>query len=172
MRLYSWLNYPLNRLQKMRDWLQSDRQIACSPPVIAVFIDAENISAIHIDAILTQIQQLGRPLLIRAYADWRGQKESLWYEAECRHPLQCVQQNRYVKGKSTADMALMIDVMDVLHQNTQVNAFCLVSSDSDFTPLVLRLRASGYRCRQPVPVGVQNHAETSGDGWFLYQWPQ
>ena len=66
MLLYSWLNYPLNRLQKMRDWLQSDRQIAYSLPVIAVFIDAENISAIHIDAILTQIQQLGRPLLIRA----------------------------------------------------------------------------------------------------------
>jgi uncharacterized LabA/DUF88 family protein len=145
MRRYSWLDYPINRLQKMRDWLQSDRPIASSLPVIAVFIDAENISAIHIDTILMQIQQLGRPLFIRAYADWRGQKESLWYEAECRHPLQCVQQNRYVKGKSTADMALMIDVMDVLHLNSQVNTFCLVSSDSDFTPLVLRLRASGYR---------------------------
>jgi hypothetical protein len=77
MRRYSWLNYPLNRLQKMRDWLQSDRQVTALLPVIEVFIDAENISAIHLDTILAQIQQLGRPFFIRAYADWRGQKESL-----------------------------------------------------------------------------------------------
>ena len=109
---------------------------------IALLIDADNVSAAHIDSVLTELARSGRTTVRRMYGDWTSTQLSAWKEVSSKHALQPIQQFAHTTGKNSTDSALIIDAMDLLHQ-TAHDAFAIVSSDSDFTRLASRLRESG-----------------------------
>jgi len=109
---------------------------------IALLIDADNAPAAKIDFIIAELASYGVVNIRRAYGNWKNPLLSGWEKILHDYAIQPVQHFDLVKGKNAADMALLIDAMDVLYTK-QVSTFCLVSSDCDFTPLVLRLRADG-----------------------------
>ena len=111
---------------------------------IAVLIDCDNVSARHAEAVLEELAKYGTPTVKRAYGDWTTTQLSGWKSELHRHAIQPVQQFAYTFGKNSSDSALIIDAMDLLWQGN-VEAFALVSSDSDFTRLATRLRESGKR---------------------------
>jgi len=88
----------------------------------------------------------------RAYGNWRKQALAGWTAILHEHAIQAIQHFDLVKGKNATDMALLIDAMDILYTK-DVRTFCLVSSDCDFTPLIMRLRADG---KQVIGFGSQN----------------
>lgn len=111
---------------------------------IAVLIDCDNVSAKHAADVLEELAKYGTPTVKRAYGDWTTQQLAGWKAELHRHAIQPVQQFAYTVGKNSSDSALIIDAMDLLWQGN-VEAFALVSSDSDFTRLATRLRESGKR---------------------------
>ncbi|MCT1619469.1 NYN domain-containing protein [Janibacter hoylei] len=111
---------------------------------IAVLIDCDNVSAKHIGAVLEELATYGTPTVKRAYGDWTTTQLGGWKPELHRNAIQPVQQFAYTTGKNSTDSALIIDAMDLLWQGN-VEAFALVSSDSDFTRLATRLRESGKR---------------------------
>ncbi|MGW3547307.1 NYN domain-containing protein [Janibacter hoylei] len=111
---------------------------------IAVLIDCDNVSAKHIGAVLEELATYGTPTVKRAYGDWTTTQLVGWKPELHRNAIQPVQQFAYTTGKNSTDSALIIDAMDLLWQGN-VEAFALVSSDSDFTRLATRLRESGKR---------------------------
>ena len=115
-----------------------------NPPAssIALLIDADNAPAAKIDFIIGELATYGVVNIRRAYGNWKKPTLSGWEKVLHDYAIQPVQHFDLVKGKNAADMALLIDAMDILY-NKNVDTFCLVSSDCDFTPLVLRLRADG-----------------------------
>jgi hypothetical protein len=108
---------------------------------LAVLIDAENVQLAAVEPLLTEIARFGTAQVRRAYGDWTGGLKS-WKDTLLAHAIQPVQQFAAVKRKNAADIALVIDAMDLLHSGA-FDAFCLVSSDSDFTRLAERIRESG-----------------------------
>ena len=117
---------------------------ASSRTRIAVLIDCDNVSAKHAESVLEELAKYGTPTVKRAYGDWTTQHLVGWKPELHRHAIQPVQQFAYTVGKNSSDSALIIDAMDLLWQGN-VEAFALVSSDSDFTRLATRLRESGKR---------------------------
>lgn len=111
---------------------------------IAVLIDCDNVSAKHTAAVLEELAKYGTPTVKRAYGDWTTTQLVGWKPELHRNAIQPVQQFAYTVGKNSTDSALIIDAMDLLWQGN-VEAFALVSSDSDFTRLATRLRESGKR---------------------------
>lgn len=111
---------------------------------IAVLIDCDNVSARHAGDVLEELAKYGTPTVKRAYGDWTTSQLAGWKSELHRHAIQPVQQFAYTVGKNSTDSALIIDAMDLLWQDN-VEAFALVSSDSDFTRLATRLRESGKR---------------------------
>ena len=111
---------------------------------IAVLIDCDNVSAKHTAAVLEELAKYGTPTVKRAYGDWTTSQLGGWKPELHRNAIQPVQQFAYTVGKNSTDSALIIDAMDLLWQGN-VEAFALVSSDSDFTRLATRLRESGKR---------------------------
>ncbi len=111
---------------------------------IAVLIDADNVSARHAGAVLEELATYGVPTVKRAYGDWTTTQLTSWKPELLRHAIQPIQQFANTVGKNSTDSALIIDAMDLLWQGN-VEAFALVSSDSDFTRLATRLRESGKR---------------------------
>ena len=111
---------------------------------IAVLIDCDNVSPRHAEAVLQELATYGTPTVKRAYGDWTTTNLTGWKAELIRHAIQPVQQFAYTVGKNSSDSALIIDAMDLLWQGN-VEAFALVSSDSDFTRLATRLRESGKR---------------------------
>ncbi len=109
---------------------------------IAVLIDAENISHKYIKLLLDELSKYGTPTYKRIYGDWTGTQLNNWKAPLLEHSIQPIQQYSYTFGKSSSDSALIIDAMDILYSG-KVDAFCLVSSDSDFTKLAQRLREAG-----------------------------
>jgi uncharacterized LabA/DUF88 family protein len=109
---------------------------------LAVLIDADNTSASHADDLLEEIAKYGTPTVKRAYGDWTTQQLVRWKSELHRHAIQPVQQFAYTTGKNSTDSALIIDAMDLLYSGN-LDAFAIVSSDSDFTRLATRLRESG-----------------------------
>ena len=109
---------------------------------IALLIDADNAPAAKIDFIIAELATYGIVNIRRAYGNWKNQSLSGWEKVLHEYAIQPVQQFDLVKGKNATDMALLIEAMDILYTK-QVDTFCLVSSDADFTPLVQRLRADG-----------------------------
>jgi uncharacterized LabA/DUF88 family protein len=109
---------------------------------LAVLIDADNIPYSNIKGMLDEIAKLGVPTIKRIYGDWTKPTVSGWKPALLEHAITPIQQYSYTTGKNATDSAMIIDAMDILH-NQQVDGFCLVSSDSDFTRLATRLRESG-----------------------------
>ncbi len=109
---------------------------------LAVLIDADNIPYSNIKGMLDEIAKLGLPTIKRIYGDWTKPTVSGWKPALLEHAITPIQQYSYTTGKNATDSAMIIDAMDILHSE-KVDGFCLVSSDSDFTRLAIRLRESG-----------------------------
>jgi NYN domain/OST-HTH/LOTUS domain len=111
-------------------------------PRIALLIDADNASASSAEAILADLEGRGRVTVRRAFGNWAGSNLQQWRANLNANAIVPVQQFAYAPGKNATDMAMVINAMDLLHTGT-IDAFALVSSDSDFTPLAVRLRESG-----------------------------
>ena len=109
---------------------------------LAVLIDADNIPYSNIKGMLDEIAKMGIPTIKRIYGDWTKPTVSGWKPALLEHAITPIQQYSYTTGKNATDSAMIIDAMDILHSE-KVDGFCLVSSDSDFTRLAIRLRESG-----------------------------
>ena len=109
---------------------------------IALLIDADNASHAGIDPVLTVLAELGQVNIRRAYGNWAKPALSKWNQITHRYGLQPMQQFDLTKGKNATDMAMTIDAVDLLYAG-KVDGFGIMSSDSDFTPLVTRLRQDG-----------------------------
>ncbi len=108
---------------------------------VAVLIDSDNASPSKFNPILDEAVKFGRLTIRRAYGDWTTQSMSSWKRLLHEHAIHPIQQFRNTVGKNATDSAMIIDIMDILHRE-EVDVFCLVSSDSDFTRLATRLRES------------------------------
>lgn len=109
---------------------------------LAVLIDADNAQASGIENLLAEISRYGTASVKRAYGDWTTANLQPWKDSLHRFAIQPIQQFSYTKGKNSTDSSLIIDAMDLLHAGN-LDGYCLVSSDSDFTRLATRLRESG-----------------------------
>jgi len=109
---------------------------------IALLIDADNASHAGIDPVLTVLAELGQVNIRRAYGNWAKPALHKWSDITHRYGLQPIQQFDLTKGKNATDMAMTIDAIDLLYGG-KVDGFGIMSSDSDFTPLVTRLRQDG-----------------------------
>ena len=109
---------------------------------LAVLIDADNATATVCENLLKEVALYGTAHIKRIYGDWTTPNLKSWKAQLHKHAIQPVQQFSYTSGKNATDSSLIIDAMDLLHQN-HLNGFCLVSSDSDFTRLATRIRESG-----------------------------
>ena len=109
---------------------------------LAVLIDADNASASVVKELLEEVAKFGTATVKRVYGDWTTQNLVGWKEHLHRHAIQPMQQFAYTKGKNSTDSAFIIDAMDLLYAGN-VDGFCLVSSDSDFTRLATRMREAG-----------------------------
>jgi uncharacterized LabA/DUF88 family protein len=111
---------------------------------IAVLIDADNVPSRNIKAMLEEIAKYGTPTLKRIYGDWTKPNLTGWKNVLLENALTPIQQYGYTTGKNSTDSALIIDAMDILYSE-KVDAFSIVSSDSDFTRLAIRLREAGMK---------------------------
>lgn len=109
---------------------------------LAVLIDADSASAAIAKELLEEVAKYGVTTIRRAYGDWTTQHLAGWKPHLHRHAIQPIQQFAYTQGKNSTDSAFIIDAMDLLYAGN-VDGFCLVSSDSDFTRLATRLREAG-----------------------------
>ena len=109
---------------------------------LAVLIDADNSSASLINELLAEISRYGVASIKRAYGDWTTTNLKSWKEVLHKLAIQPIQQFSYTNGKNSTDSSLIIDAMDLLHSGN-LDGFCLVSSDSDFTRLATRIREDG-----------------------------
>ena len=130
---------------------------------IAVLIDAENISNRYIKLIIDEITAIGVPTYKRVYGDFSNKSVNAWQDELRSYALTPVFQFNYTKGKNASDSAIIIDAMDILYSGN-VDGFCLVTSDSDFTKLALRLREAGMKVigmgEQKTPTSLVSACET------------
>ncbi len=108
----------------------------------AVLIDGDNAQASLLPQILAEVSKVGLITIKRIYGDWTTTNMNQWKESLHKHAIQPEQQFRYTTGKNATDSAMIIDAMDLLHSN-DVQGFCIVSSDSDYTRLATRIREDG-----------------------------
>ncbi len=108
----------------------------------AVLIDADNVAAKYTKNILDELSNYGIATYKRVYGDWTRVNLAGWKNMALDNAITPVQQYSYTTGKNATDSAMIIDAMDILYSNN-VDGFCIVSSDSDFTKLAIRLRESG-----------------------------
>jgi uncharacterized protein (TIGR00288 family) len=108
---------------------------------IAILIDAENAQLKSLGSILTELSKHGHIIVKRAYGDWSSNHLKNWKKTMNELVIQPIQQFSYTQGKNSSDAALIIDAMDLLYSG-KFDAFAIVSSDSDFTPLASRLKES------------------------------
>lgn len=111
---------------------------------IALLIDADNASVSTLEYVLGEIADLGVANVRRAYGDWGSTYLVGWRSALLDNAIQPMQQIAYVSKGNASDMAMVVDAMDLLHSG-RFDAFALMSSDSDFTPLAMRLRAANMQ---------------------------
>lgn len=111
---------------------------------LAVLIDADNVPYSNIKGMMEEITKYGTPTTKRIYADWTKPNSNGWKSVLLEHAITPIQQYSYTTGKNSSDSALIIDAMDLLY-SYKVDGFCIVSSDSDFTRLAIRLRESGMK---------------------------
>lgn len=109
---------------------------------IALLIDCDNVSHNSIDGVLEELAKFGMVNIRHAHGDWKNPSLAGWIEKLHPHAIRPMQQFAYTKGKNATDAAMIIDAMDLLSADS-ADAFALMTSDSDFTPLVLRLLESG-----------------------------
>lgn len=111
-------------------------------PRVALLIDADNSPSSKIDLILNELSTFGETNIRRAYGNWKKNELKGWEEVLHEHAIRPMQQFDYTKGKNASDMAMVIDALELLYTD-RPDAFGIVSSDADFTPLVMHLRAKG-----------------------------
>lgn len=109
---------------------------------LAVLIDADNVSDKYIQYILDEVSNDGTATYKRIYGDWTKPTLGSWKTVLLDNSITPIQQYGYTSGKNATDSAMIIDAMDILYSG-HVDGFCIVSSDSDFTRLAVRLRESG-----------------------------
>ena len=126
---------------------------------IAVLIDADNTSPKYAEALLDEVAKYGTPTIKRAYGDFGSPRLGGWTKELNKQAIRAMHQHAFTTGKNSTDSALIIDAMDLLYADN-VEAFAIVSSDSDFTSLVHRLRESGKTVyglgRERTPSSLQN----------------
>lgn len=111
---------------------------------LAVLIDADNVPYSNVRGMMEEIAKYGTPTFRRIYGDWTKPTVSGWKNVLLENAITPIQQYSYTSGKNSSDSALIIDAMDILYSG-KVDGFCIVSSDSDFTRLALRLREAGMK---------------------------
>ncbi len=111
---------------------------------IALLIDADNAPAAKIDVILAEVARHGAANVRRAYGNWKNPHLKAWEATLHTYAIRPIQQFAYSSGKNASDMAMVIDAMDLLYART-LDAFAIVSSDADFTPLVMRILTDGVK---------------------------
>jgi uncharacterized LabA/DUF88 family protein len=111
---------------------------------LAVLIDADNVPYSNVKGMMEEIANFGTPTTKRIYADWTKPNANGWKSVLLEHAITPIQQYSYTVGKNSSDSAMIIDAMDLLYSD-KVDGFCIVSSDSDFTRLAIRLRESGMK---------------------------
>jgi uncharacterized protein (TIGR00288 family) len=110
---------------------------------LAVLIDSDNISHKKVPYLLTRIDEFGHVSVCKAYGNWfKENNKSSWVELSHKYGIQTINHIDYVTGKNTTDLAMVMDIMDMLHRE-DYDGFVIVSSDSDFTSLANRLREAG-----------------------------
>jgi uncharacterized protein (TIGR00288 family) len=111
---------------------------------LAVLIDADNVPYSNVKGMMEEIAKFGTTTTKRIYADWTKPNSNGWKSVLLEHAITPIQQYSYTIGKNSSDSAMIIDAMDLLYSD-KVDGFCIVSSDSDFTRLAIRLRESGMK---------------------------
>lgn len=109
---------------------------------LAVLIDADNVSYANVGNMMEELAKYGAPTFKRIYGDWTKPHTTGWKGVLLENAITPIQQYSYTSGKNATDSAMIIDAMDILYSG-RVDGFCLVSSDSDFTRLAIRLREAG-----------------------------
>jgi hypothetical protein len=109
---------------------------------LAILIDADNAPRKSIKYIMEEVAKYGTPTVKRIYGDWTTPNLAGWKTVLLENALTPIQQYGYTTGKNSTDSAMIIDAMDILYSG-RLDGFCLVSSDSDFTRLAIRLREAG-----------------------------
>ncbi|MBI2329639.1 MAG: NYN domain-containing protein [Chloroflexi bacterium] len=125
-------------------------------PKLAVLIDGDNAQASLLPQILTEVTKAGLITIKRIYGDWTTTNMNQWKDSLHQHAIQPMQQFRNTVGKNATDSAMIIDAMDLLHSN-DLQGFCIVSSDSDYTRLATRIREDGLFV---IGVGEKKTPET------------
>lgn len=110
---------------------------------IALLIDCDNVSHTSIEGVLQELAKYGTVNVRHAHGDWNSRNLAGWREKLQPNAIRPIQQFAYTVGKNATDSAMIIDAMDLLYSKT-VDAFALMTSDSDFTPLVVRILESGF----------------------------
>lgn len=108
---------------------------------IALLIDADNVSAAKLPLMLAELAKYGTANVRRAYGDWTAPTLKGWTARLHEYAIRPIQQFNYSKGKNATDIALVIDALELLYTQ-ELAAFCIASSDADFTPLVMHLRGA------------------------------
>jgi uncharacterized LabA/DUF88 family protein len=115
-----------------------------SSAALAILIDADNANPAIVKGLIDEVAKFGRATVRRIYGDWTTPNLGKWKEVLLEHSIQPMQQFAYTKGKNATDSTMIIDAMDLLYAGN-LDGFCIVSSDSDFTRLASRLKESGKR---------------------------
>lgn len=110
----------------------------------AVLIDADNVPYSNVKGMMEEIAKYGTPTFKRIYGDWTKPTVAGWKSVLLENAITPIQQYSYTTGKNATDSAMIIDAMDILYTG-KVDGFCIISSDSDFTRLALRLREAGVK---------------------------
>lgn len=113
-------------------------------PSLAILIDADNANPAIVKGLIDEVAKFGRATVRRIYGDWTTPNLGKWKDSLLEHSIQPIQQFAYTKGKNATDSTMIIDAMDLLYAGN-LDGFCIVSSDSDFTRLASRLKESGKR---------------------------
>src|SRR5450432_2900402 len=111
---------------------------------LAVLIDADNVPYSNVKGVMEEIAKYGTPTFKRIYGDWTRPTVSGWKSVLLENAITPVHQYSYTSGKNATDSSMIIDAMDILYTG-RVDGFCIVSSDSDFTRLAMRLREAGMK---------------------------
>jgi hypothetical protein len=138
---------------------------------IALLIDCDNISFKVIDSILKELEQYGEVIIKRAYGNWRSDGLKNWLGKLTELSIKPIHQIDYTKGKNATDMAIVIDAMDLLHLK-KVNSFAIVSSDSDFTPLTMKIMEEDFKVycfgNSQTPISLKNSCSIFTDIQSLF----
>lgn len=108
----------------------------------ALLIDCDNVSHKSIEGVIDELSKYGKVNIRHAYGNWKSSQMAGWEEKLHPHAIKPIQQFAYTSGKNATDAAMIIDAMDLLYTQ-QLDGFALMTSDSDFTPLVMRILSNG-----------------------------